>query len=590
MRTKQVGMGPAIAIVLLLAGCAGVQTDKEWAKIGTFVKERAGAKARWEQTKEDGQATHAEVNAMLADGLTRKEAVQIAILNNRTLQATFEELGVAKADLVQAGFFTNPRIDGLVRFPTKGSGTNVEAGGLVNLADLWQIPLRKRLAKTRLEAATLRVADEVLNTVAEAKRAYDDPIALAASRDEASQVIEAFEGLRDRITQRKEYGYTSDFDIAFARAAVFDQKAALVKVEGQMRVASTRLSRVLGLTPEQAGYTLTGSLPDDIGGPIPDTEALMAHALAQRPDVRLAELEVAISERALALERAHVFTDIEAGAAFEREAEGGELVGPALGLQLPLFDQNQAQIAKAAYQLRKARKQRQAMVGMVREEVAAAAERLAVARQDAMIIRDQVLPAYQGAIDYAEKYSGAMQLNMLFLLEARKEQVASSRRYIDALREARAAEVDLERALGGVMPKGAMQSSMKHGHAAMPPVVVSAKGNVAAGKAIYQRLCASCHGASGKGDGPVGRSLTPKPSDYAQHMPHHGPQWADYYFKIIKGGGLAAGRSPVMPAWGGQLKDEEIWDVISYIRALVKGRGEAGGDMPSHHPHHGGGH
>ncbi len=587
MRTKQVGMGPAIAIVLLLAGCAGVQTDKEWAKIGTFVKERAGAKARWEQTKEDGQATHAEVNAMLADGLTRKEAVQIAILNNRTLQATFEELGVAKADLVQAGFFTNPRIDGLVRFPTKGSGTNVEAGGLVNLADLWQIPLRKRLAKTRLEAATLRVVDEVLNTVAEAKRAYDDPIALAASRDEASQVIEAFEGLRDRITQRKEYGYTSDFDIAFARAAVFDQKAALVKVEGQMRVASTRLSRVLGLTPEQAGYTLTGSLPDDIGGPIPDTEALMAHALAQRPDVRLAELEVAISERALALERAHVFTDIEAGAAFEREAEGGELVGPALGLQLPLFDQNQAQIAKAAYQLRKARKQRLAVVGMVREEVAAAAERLAVARQDAMIIRDQVLPAYQGAIDYAEKYSGAMQLNMLFLLEARKEQVASSRRYIDALREARAAEVDLERALGGVMPKGAMLSSMKHGHAAMPPVVVSAKGNVAAGKAVYQRLCASCHGASGKGDGPVGRSLTPKPIDFTVHSRHHDDE---YFFKAIQEGGPAVGKSPVMPAWGGVLKDEEIRDVISYIRALVKGQGEAGGDMPAHHPHHGGGH
>ncbi|MCH7767544.1 MAG: TolC family protein [Nitrospinae bacterium] len=587
MRTKQVGMGLAIAIAFLLAGCAGVQTDKEWGRVETFVKERAGAKARWEQTKEDGQATHAEVNAMLADGLTRKEAVQIAILNNRTLQAAFEELGVAKADLVQAGFFTNPRIDGLVRFPTKGGGTNVEAGGLVNLADLWQIPLRKRLAKTRLEAATLRVTDEVLNTVAEAKGFYDDILALAAARDETARVLKALEDLRDRIAQRKEHGYTSDFDVAFARAAVFDQKAALVRVEGELRVASTRLSRVLGLTPEQAGYTLTGSLPDDIGGPIPDTETLVTHALAQRPDVQLAELEISISERAMALEQARVFTDIEAGAAFEREAEGGELVGPALGLQLPVFDQNQAQIAKAAYRVRQAQKQRQALVGMVYEEVAAAAERLAVARQDAMIIRDQVLPAYQDAIDYAEKYSGAMQLNMLFLLEARKEQVASSRRYIDALREARAAEVDLERALGGVMPKGAMQSSMKHGHAAMPHVVVSAKGRAAAGKAIYQRLCASCHGASGKGDGPVGRSLTPKPIDFTVHSRHHNDE---YFFKAIQEGGPAVGKSPVMPAWGGQLKDEEIWDVISYIRALVKGEGEAGGDMPAHHPHHGGGH
>ncbi|MFQ6672746.1 MAG: hypothetical protein ACE5KY_05555, partial [Candidatus Tectimicrobiota bacterium] len=74
------------------------------------------------------------------------------------------------------------------------------------------------------------------------------------------------------------------------------------------------------------------------------------------------------------------------------------------------------------------------------------------ARHDARLIRDRVLPAYQDAIGYAEKYVGAMQLNMLFLLEARKELFTNSRRYIDALREARAAQVDLERALGGALP------------------------------------------------------------------------------------------------------------------------------------------
>jgi outer membrane protein TolC len=89
---------------------------------------------------------------------------------------------------------------------------------------------------------------------------------------------------------------------------------------------------------------------------------------------------------------------------------------------------------------------------MVREEVVAAAERLAVARNDARLIRDRVIPAYRSALDYAEKYFGSMQLNMLFLLEARKELSANSLRYIDALRDARAAEVDLERALGGALP------------------------------------------------------------------------------------------------------------------------------------------
>ena len=438
-------------LLLVMAGCATVQTDEEWARVGSFAKERIGAEPRWEQTAEDAQATQAEVNTMLADGLGRREAVQIAVLNNRALQAVFEELGVAKADLVQAGFFTNPHVDGLVRFPTEGGRASVEAGGLINIADLWQIPVRKRLAATRLEAVTLRVTDELLGTVAGAKRAYDDAVALAAARRETARVLKALGELRDQIARRKEYGYTSDFDIAFARAAVFDQEAALARVEGDLRVARIHLNRVLGLGWQQAGYALTGSLSEDVG-PMPDTEALVAHALAQRPDVRLAELEIAISERALDLEKARVFTDVEVGAAYERETDGADLVGPAVGLQLPIFDQNQAQIAKAAFRLRQARKQRQAVVGTVREEVVAAAERLAVARNDAQLIRDRVIPAYRSALDYGEKYFGSMQLNMLFLLEARKELFANSLRYIDALREARAAEVDLERALGGTLP------------------------------------------------------------------------------------------------------------------------------------------
>lgn len=440
-----------LAVLLTLTGCATVQTNKEWARVGDFAKERTGHEARWEQTAEDAQATNAEVAAMLADGLTRDEAVRIALINNRTLQAAFEELGVAKADLVQAGFFTNPRIDGLVRFPTEGGGTNVEAGGLINIADLWQIPVRKRLAATRLEATTLQVANEMLDTVAEGKKAYDDAVALAAARGETERLYQEMEALRDHIAYRQEYGFTSDFDLAFARAAAFDQEAALARIEGELQVARTRLHRVLGLSAEQTGYDLSGSLPDDLG-PLPDTDALVAHAMVKRPDVQIAELDITISERALALERARVFTEVEAGASFERDLDRENLVGPALGIQLPLFDQNQAQIAKAAFRVRQAEKRRRALESKVREEVAAALEHYGVALKESLLIRDQVLPAYQNALEYAEKYYAAMQLNMLFLLEARKELFASRRRYIDSLREALVAKVDVERALGGTMP------------------------------------------------------------------------------------------------------------------------------------------
>ena len=104
------------------------------------------------------------------------------------------------------------------------------------------------------------------------------------------------------------------------------------------------------------------------------------------------------------------------------------------------------------------------------------------------------------------------------------------------------------------------------------PIVTSEeiRGNAQNGKKLYEQFCLPCHGATGKGDGPTGQFLPVKPADFTQHMPHHVENWADYYFKITKEGGQAVGRSPVMPAWGGQLKDGEIWDVISYIQALAR--------------------
>jgi mono/diheme cytochrome c family protein len=96
------------------------------------------------------------------------------------------------------------------------------------------------------------------------------------------------------------------------------------------------------------------------------------------------------------------------------------------------------------------------------------------------------------------------------------------------------------------------------------------EGNPEAGKKTYEQFCTPCHGATGKGDGPTGKYLTPKPADYSTAVPTHGEKWAEFYFKIIKEGGPSVGRSPLMAPWGKQLKDSEIWDVISYVETLVK--------------------
>lgn len=87
--------------------------------------------------------------------------------------------------------------------------------------------------------------------------------------------------------------------------------------------------------------------------------------------------------------------------------------------------------------------------------------------------------------------------------------------------------------------------------------------DLAAGKAKFQQLCATCHGPAGKGDGPAGASLNPKPRDLSVTTK------TDAELKtIMTKGGAAAGLSPTMPPMGATLSDPELANVIAFIRSL----------------------
>jgi len=94
--------------------------------------------------------------------------------------------------------------------------------------------------------------------------------------------------------------------------------------------------------------------------------------------------------------------------------------------------------------------------------------------------------------------------------------------------------------------------------------------DIAAGKVKFDQLCATCHGANGKGDGPASAALNPKPRNFADAALMSKKTDADLA-KVIKNGGAANGLSPVMPAWGAALSDADIANVIAYIRSFSKG-------------------
>jgi mono/diheme cytochrome c family protein len=85
-------------------------------------------------------------------------------------------------------------------------------------------------------------------------------------------------------------------------------------------------------------------------------------------------------------------------------------------------------------------------------------------------------------------------------------------------------------------------------------------------KQLYEQACATCHGASGKGDGPTGQALQPKPADFTTAL--KGKDEA-YLTKVIREGGTSVGKSPMMPPYQGIFSDEQIHNLIQYVKGFA---------------------
>jgi len=110
---------------------------------------------------------------------------------------------------------------------------------------------------------------------------------------------------------------------------------------------------------------------------------------------------------------------------------------------------------------------------------------------------------------------------------------------------------------------------MRHGlpadYAGRTNPLPATSGNIEAGRQLFERNCAACHGAGGRGDGPGAKGLNPPPSDLARAGRR--PMMSDaFFYWAIAEGGVAFGTA--MPAWKASLKETEIWQLVLYLRTL----------------------
>ena len=157
---------------MLLAGCVSVPRDAGFGEVEKAVADRTGHRVVIQEESAAPTSDEA-VRPLLQGRLTPDRVVEIALRNNRDLQAELAELGIARADLIEAITVRNPILDGEIRFPGEPKNP-FEIAVTQTLLDLFQLPARRRFGLALFEASKLRVTGAVVNFAAEVRTHYYD--------------------------------------------------------------------------------------------------------------------------------------------------------------------------------------------------------------------------------------------------------------------------------------------------------------------------------------------------------------------------------------------------------------------------------
>lgn len=474
-----------MVVGIMLPGCATVDPSADFRRAGRLITERTGAAEVYDPVVDE--QIRERVSALLDDGLTVQEAVQVALLNNREFQSLFHALGASRADVVQSRLLSNPTFALTARFPEAGGRSNFGFAIGQPLAELWQIPIRKKIAEAELEKTVLSVLQRAVALTGDVHRRYYELAALRAEIDIAAADLELADRSVKIADARFAAGEVSKLDVNLVRGRLLEVNRTLIELNRDREVAALALARLLGLSRESADWQPTDPLPD--AGDAEDAIDWLQVGFELRADAQIADAEVAEAERQLRLELRKVFSEVEVGFEFEREERrplpdrdvladtvresvaAGQLtapeieprsqrekerrqeidysVGPMLELSLPIFDQNRAQIAKARFELERRRKLREDLLDAIAREVGEAVVAARASRALVQFYERESLPLADANLELARQLYQSGEQNIIVLIEAQQSLIDQRRQYLRARRDHAVALAELERATGG---------------------------------------------------------------------------------------------------------------------------------------------
>lgn len=437
------------AVPLVFAGCTTTHPTAAFDGVNRTVRERTGNEVRWLRDDSWHESDQA-VESLLRTHLTVQSALAIALLNNRSLQAQFEEIGVSQAELAQASRLKNPVITANWRPPLNGPGmVNSDYGLTQNFLDLLTLPARRKIAARNLEIAQQHLAHDILLFSEEVQTAFYMLQARQQFALRLALIVEVNEAAADVAQRQFNAGNINQLDLHSQQLAFTQSRLDLARTRATARTERERVNRLLGLWGEQTVWQITPDVPalplDELS--LDDVEAV---AVTRRLDLAAARGEVVAVAYALNLKRnTRYFPGVDLGVSSERDLDGTWVLGPSIALEIPLFDQGQPEIANLTARYRQARRHFEALAVNIRSEVRESRDALIATREMAEYHQRFLLPQNRQLLGETLLQYNAMQMGNYDLLLAKQREQQAEQAAIEARRDYWIARTHLQIALGG---------------------------------------------------------------------------------------------------------------------------------------------
>ncbi|MBY0320283.1 MAG: TolC family protein [Reyranella sp.] len=457
-------IGTVLSLAGLLAGCASFSPDGGMSEVAQGVGRETGPGIGRNVVKiasvEQAQQAKQQVANLLAIPLSADAAVQVALLNNRDLQAAYNDLGISEAAYVQSSLPPNP---GISLMNVGGTGVaNFELRLIGDILSLITLPSRTAIAAEHFAHARHQAILTTLRLAVDTRKAYIRAVAAQQQvgfLDQARGTVDAAVKLNIQLGQA---GGGDQLDQAELAAFYAELSARMAQARLTARREREMLIRLMGLWGGDVSFNLPAELPPLPGEP-ESMAAVEIEAINRRVDLVMARHDVAAQAKSLSLTEATRYVSMLQLAGIFNSESANPLTntntqinrgGAQLDFQLPIFDTGEARTRSARETYMRALNRLAAKAVNARSEARIAYDTYRGTYDIARFWRDRVLPLRQTVSrEVALRYSNGvlagegMRVDLFrFFVDARVR-IGATASALDARRDFYLAAVDLQAAL-----------------------------------------------------------------------------------------------------------------------------------------------